>query len=97
LLVGQIVCALKSSFEARRDGSSKLSLEQPSASFFGKHGERFDRFDRCLYAELESITRVSLALRRYGVLKASLGAGKAITSVERGILEKGQQLYYDFP
>jgi len=39
-------------------------LARERAYFFGKHGERFDRR---LYAELEAITRVSLALRRYGV------------------------------
>jgi len=71
-----------------------VRLAKERYSMFGKHGENFDRR---LFAEIEAITRISFAFRRYGIVLASSDAGKALQSIERQARAAGNSLYYDFP
>lgn len=59
-----------------------------------KHGERFDRR---LYAEVESIVRLSLKLHSMEVIVADPESFKELSAIQRELLRVGQDEYLDFP
>ena len=64
------------------------------SQFFMKHGERFDRK---LYAEVESLIRISLKLRSMNVIESNPDMFKELSAIERELLRRGQDEYLDFP
>lgn len=64
------------------------------SQFFLKHGERFDRR---LYAEVESIIRISLMLQGKGLIEADTEKFKELTRIQRELLYTGQEVYEEFP
>ena len=71
-----------------------LKVTRSRSKFFLKHGERFDRK---LYAEVESIVRISLKLRALNVIESNPEMFGELLAVERELLRLGQDEYLDFP
>jgi hypothetical protein len=71
-----------------------LHTAKSRSKYFGKHGERFDRR---LYAEIESINRISLLLHSKGVIDADPENYRSLVAIQRDLLNRGQELYEAFP
>lgn len=79
-----------------RDGSKAIrELASRRAKFFGKHGERFDRR---LYAEIESIIRLYIELDNIGIIENEPKQFKKLLKIQRDMLKKAAKSRYEsFP
>lgn len=71
-----------------------LELAVRRSRHFGKYGERFDRR---LYAELDSMVRIWMALSEQELLPCNPLEFRGIIKIRENTLEQGQWLYEDFP
>lgn len=71
-----------------------LQTAESRSQFFGKYGERFDRR---LYAEIESIIRLSHRLHSKELIDADTDNYKLLIGIQRDLLYRGQELYEEFP
>lgn len=74
--------------------SALLQIAKSRSRFFSKHGERFDRR---LYAEVESIIRISLELHAKAAIDVDPARFKELRQIQRDLLRLGQDEYLDFP
>lgn len=71
-----------------------LELAVRRSRHFGKYGERFDRR---LYAELDSMVRIWMVLSEQKLLPCNPLEFKGIIQIRENTLEEGQRIYEDFP
>jgi len=85
---------LKTQKPTQRIWAVLLQTAESRSKFFGKHGERFDRR---LYAEIESIIRISLGLHSKELIDVDSENFKSLVDLQRDLLYRGQELYEQFP
>lgn len=72
-----------------------LALAYSRSKHFGKYGERFERR---LYAEIESIIRLWYRLDDIGIISSDPVTFKKLVAIQRGMLKQAEYLEYDqFP
>lgn len=71
-----------------------LQVAENRSKFFGKHGERFDRR---LYAEVDSLIRLSLKFREMRLVRSDPETFKRILEIQKRLLRVGQDAYLHFP
>lgn len=89
--VGVLEMALK---PLNNEEAPILRVVRRRSKHFGKHGERFDRR---LFAEVDSCVRIWLELRSKAVIGRDREDFKRIVIIRESLLNRGKQLYYDFP
>lgn len=71
-----------------------LQVAENRSKFFGKHGERFDRR---LYAEVDSLIRLSLKFREMRLVRSDPETFRNLLAIQKRLLRVGQDEYLHFP